>query len=388
LSGNAILELLESSPWLVIGLWCLALLWMAKIAQALLKKTTERLARESSTTGIVISFSGKALPWVFLFFGWAVVLHSADDQIAHIDLFRRLNSLLLIVAFSMLASRAVSGLGEAIVKKHPYDIADNYRARGILTQTRVLTRTLSLVIVVIGVSAGLMVFPEVRKIGTALLASAGVLGLAVGLAAKPIVGNLLAGLQIAFTQPIRLDDVVIVEGEWGRIEEITRSYVVIKIWDERRLIVPLQYFIENPFQNWTRGSANILGTVFLWVDYRMPVDPLREELGKLCEMDPDWDHRVAIIHVTEATEKGIQLRVLMSSRDAARNFDLRCRVREGLIEFIQAHYPQCFPVTRAEINADDRRPHEAAPVVPAAPTTPATRGLQTQGRAFGPGTLS
>ena len=306
-----------------------------------------------------------------------MVLHSADDQIAHIDLFRRLNSLLLIVAFSMLASRAVSGLGEAIVKKHPYDIADNYRARGILTQTRVLTRTLSLVIVVIGVSAGLMVFPEVRKIGTALLASAGVLGLAVGLAAKPIVGNLLAGLQIAFTQPIRLDDVVIVEGEWGRIEEITRSYVVIKIWDERRLIVPLQYFIENPFQNWTRGSANILGTVFLWVDYRMPVDPMREELGKLCEMDPDWDHRVAIIQVTEATEKGMQLRVLMSSRDAARNFDLRCRVREGLIEFIQAHYPQCFPVTRAEINADDRHPREAAPVVPTAPTKPATRGLQT-----------
>ena len=346
---HPVFQIITASPWRMIWLWGLLFLIFTRLGQSLAATTAKRLVGHRATPALILRSALSSLPWVFLFFAWSLVLQAADDEVAHIDVVRRINTLFLIVAISVLASRAVSGLGEAIVGRNPYDIADNYRARGILTQTRVLTRTLSSIIVVIGIAAGLMVFPGVREIGTGLLASAGVLGLAVGLAAKPIFGNLLAGLQIAFTQPIRLDDVVIVEGEWGRIEEITRSYVVVKIWDERRLIVPLQFFIENPFQNWTRGSANILGTVFLWLDYRMPVDPLREELSRLCESDPDWDRRVAIIQVTEANEHAMQLRVLMSSSDAARNFDLRCRVREGLIEYIQTHYPQCFPTTRAQI---------------------------------------
>ena len=351
MSDHFLLQIVTRSPWLMIGLWCFAFLVLTRIGQKVGKPLAARLASRRSTPIVVLRTALPALFWVFLFFAWSLVLQAADDGLPHIDIVRRINTVLLIIAFSLMASRAVSGLGEAIVGNHPYDIADNYRARGILTQTRVLTRTLSSVIVVIGVAAGLMVFPGVRELGTGLLASAGVVGLAVGLAAKPIVGNLLAGLQIAFTQPIRLDDVVIVEGEWGRVEEITRSYVVVKIWDERRLIVPLQFFIENPFQNWTRGSANILGTVMLWLDYRMPVDPLREAFQKLCDSDPDWDRRVAVVQVTEVTEQAMQVRLLMSSADAGRNFDLRCRVREGLIAFVQTHYPQCLPLTRAEVNA-------------------------------------
>ena len=204
-------------------------------------------------------------------------------------------------------------------------------------------------IVVIGLAASLMVFPKLREVGTGLLASAGVLGIAVGLAAKPMIGNLLAGLQIAFTQPIRIDDVVIVEGEWGRVEEINRSYVVLKLWDERRLIVPLQHFIEHPFQNWTRGSAAILGTVMLWVDYGMSVEPLRRELARLCERDLDWDRRVAIIQVTETSERAMQLRVLLSSSNASRNFDLRCRIREGLLDYLRREHAQSLPILRAEL---------------------------------------
>jgi hypothetical protein len=166
---------------------------------------------------------------------------------------------------------------------------------------------------VIGFALALLTFPEVRSVGAGLLASAGVVGIVAGIAAKPIFGNLLAGLQIALTQPIRLDDVVIVEGEWGRIEEIGRTFVVVAIWDQRRLVVPLQYFIEKPFQNWTRTSANLLGTAFLWVDYGMPLAPLRAELERICRSAREWDGRVCLIQVTDASERAMQLRVLVSA---------------------------------------------------------------------------
>jgi small-conductance mechanosensitive channel len=188
----------------------------------------------------------------------------------------------------------------------------------------------------------------VRNLGASLLASAGIAGLVVGIAARPILGNLLAGLQIALTQPIRIDDVVVVEGEWGRIEEIGAAYVVVAIWDQRRLVLPLQYFIEKPFENWTRAASELLGTVFLWVDYGMPVDLLREELRRVCEASPDWDRRVAEIQVTEAGERAVQLRVLVSARDASRAWDLRCHVRERLIDYVRREHPEFLPRLRAE----------------------------------------
>ncbi len=176
----------------------------------------------------------------------------------------------LTACFIWLLVRAVAAGERAILRSHPIDVSDNLEARRIQTQTRVLSRVLMGGIIVLGASLVLLTFPMVQKIGTALLASAGLIGLVAGIAAKPVFGNLIAGLQIALTQPIRLDDVVIVEGEWGRIEEIGSSYVVVRIWDERRMVVPLTWFIENPFQNWTRRSADLLGTAFLWLDYRAP----------------------------------------------------------------------------------------------------------------------
>jgi small-conductance mechanosensitive channel len=197
----------------------------------------------------------------------------------------------------------------------------------------------------------LMTFPGARQFGASLLASAGVVGLVAGIAARPIFSNLIAGLQIALAQPIRMDDVLIVQGEWGRVEEITGTYVVLRIWDDRRLIIPLQWFIENPFQNWTRNSASITGTVFLWVDYRMPMEPLRAEALRACEASPDWDGRLCKLQVVEAGKKAIQLRLLLTSASSGHNWDLRCSVREALVDFMQRDYPQYLPITRAELNS-------------------------------------
>jgi small-conductance mechanosensitive channel len=212
-------------------------------------------------------------------------------------------------------------------------------------------------VLIFGIALILMTFPAVRQIGTSLLASAGLAGLAAGFAAKPVLGNLIAGLQIAISQPIRIDDVVIVEGEWGRIEEITGTYVVVKIWDERRMVVPLQYFIEKPFQNWTRSTSSIIGSVFLWVDYSVPLEALRAETRRLCEEIPHlWDGRVEVLQVTDTSDKAMQLRILLSSVDSSRNWDARCYVRERLITFVNNRYPECLPQLRAEMSTRTLHP--------------------------------
>lgn len=290
--------------------------------------------------------------------GLRAYLGSADDDFHFIDIARHINSLLIIGALTWLGLRIIAVGQDIIVQRNPMNITDNLSARRIQTQTKVLVQTLGFFVILFGISAMLMTFPNARQFGTSLLASAGLAGLAVGFAAKPVLGNLIAGLQIAITQPIRLDDVVIVENEWGRIEEITGTYVVIRIWDERRLIVPLQYFIEHPFQNWTRKTSNIIGSLFLWVDYSIPLEPLRKELENLCQQSPKlWDGKVSVLQVTDTTEKAMQLRILVSSNDSSSNWDLRCFVREKLINFISLHHPESLPQLRANL-------HEEAPKAP------------------------
>jgi small-conductance mechanosensitive channel len=197
----------------------------------------------------------------------------------------------------------------------------------------------------------LMVFDSVRQFGASILASAGIAGIVVGFAAQRSIATLLAGFQIALTQPIRLDDVVIVEGEWGRIEDITLTYVVVRVWDLRRLVVPITYFIEQPFQNWTRSSADILGTVFLYVDYAVPLDALRAELTRLLEASRFWDRKVNLLQVTDAKEQTLEIRALASAADASLAWDLRCEIREKLVAFIQQNYPESLPRLRASLDA-------------------------------------
>src|SRR5688572_4328270 len=202
------------------------------------------------------------------------------------------------------------------------------------------------IIALFAIASMLMVFQPVRQLGTAMIASAGVAGIVIGFAAQKSLGTLLAGFQIAMTQPIRIDDVVIVEGEWGKIEEITLTYVVVRIWDLRRLVVPITYFIEKPFQNWTRTSADILGTVFLQVDYGVPVDAVRQELTRILEASPHWDRKVNVLQVTDAKERTLELRALASSSDASKSWDLRCEMREKLVAFVQKNFPHSLPRLR------------------------------------------
>jgi small-conductance mechanosensitive channel len=229
------------------------------------------------------------------------------------------------------------------------DAEDNLLARKHVTQVGILKRAADTLIVVMTVAAALMSFEQVRQYGVSLFASAGVAGLAVGLAARPLLSNLIAGVQIATAQPIRLDDVVIIEGEYGTIEEITTTYVIVKLWDWRRMVVPLSYFIEKPFQNWTRETSALIGSVFLYVDYAVPVEKLREKLMDIARASPLWDGNVAVLQVSDARDRVVELRALVSARSAPAAWDLRCEVREKLIAHLQRDYPDALPRARQEI---------------------------------------
>ncbi|MGH8847725.1 MAG: mechanosensitive ion channel family protein, partial [Polaromonas sp.] len=285
------------------------------------------------------------------------VWHSAPDAFPLIKGVRHANGLLLLVALTWTGMRAARGVALGVIGLHPVDVADNLNARRIHTQTRMLARTTMFIVLLTGLALMLMTFPGARQFGASLLASAGVAGLVVGIAARPVFSNLIAGLQLALAQPIRIDDVLVVQGEWGRVEEITGTYVVLKLWDERRLIIPLQWLIENPFQNWTRTGAQITGTVFVWVDYRMPLEPLREAARRACEAAPEWDQRLCLLQVVEAGERSMQLRVLVTSANSGLNWDLRCKVREALVDVMQREYPQHLPLMRAEL-AETLRPEK------------------------------
>jgi small-conductance mechanosensitive channel len=249
-----------------------------------------------------------------------------------------------------LAVRGVGAVEARVVREHPVDVADNLRARKVQTQAKVISGIVQGAIVLVGVALALMTIPGIRQIGATLLASAGVIGLVAGFAAKPVFGNLIAGLQLALAQPIRLDDVVIVQGEWGRIEEINATYVVVRIWDERRMVVPLQWFIENPFENWTRTTSQLLGTAFLWLDYRTPMEEVRQALQRICATDGRWDGRVCIAQVTDAGESTLQVRLLVSARNSGDLFDLRCVVRERLVAWLRHAHPDALPVQRVELS--------------------------------------
>ncbi|MDE1184336.1 mechanosensitive ion channel domain-containing protein [Paraburkholderia sp.] len=338
--------------------WIAALIVMAiVVALAVMvhrvgARIVKRIARPFPLTATILHYVDRSTLAVFVILVIEAVLWEAPDHLKFISTLRDMAAVALIGAITWFSVRSAAAIGEAIIQAHPLDTADNLQARRIHTQARVLARSVMVVIVIIGIGGALMTFPNVRQIGASLLASAGVAGLVAGIAARPVLGNLIAGLQIALSQPIRLDDVVVIESEWGRIEEITGTYVSVRLWDQRRLIVPLQWFIENPFSNWTRSSSQIIGTVFLFVDYRMPMAPLREELARIVEAAPEWDGRVQVLQVTDGTDRAMQLRALVSSQDSGLNWDLRCRVREGLLEFIQRHYPQYLPRARAEVSAE------------------------------------
>jgi small-conductance mechanosensitive channel len=296
-------------------------------------------------------FAGRAvrltLPMIAIILGTPALAVSPEME----GIIQNAVSLLLIGTIGIILFQLVDVLAKLVLGRYRIDVADNREARAVYTQVMVLKKIANVVISIFAIASMLMVFDSVRQFGTAIIASAGVAGIIIGFAAQKSIATLLAGFQIALTQPIRIDDVVIVENEWGRIEEITLTYVVVRIWDLRRLVLPITYFIEQPFQNWTRTSADILGTVFLYVDYNVPLDALRAELTRLLEATPLWDRKVNVLQVTDAKERTLELRALASARDAGTAWDLRCYLRENLIAFIQKNYPDSLPRTRATIES-------------------------------------
>jgi small-conductance mechanosensitive channel len=342
------IDLSQFSPWIATGIaGCIgiaAALLAHRILGLVLLRATQRLRIAHSVVRHCQQPARALLP----LFALQLVWQAAPNDLRFIEGLRHLNGLAMIAVLTWAAIGGIRGVAEGIISLHPANVEDNLQARRILTQTRVLARTAMFMAGLTGVAMMLMTFPGARQVGTSLLASAGVVGIVAGLAAQPVFSNLFAGLQIALAQPIRIDDVLIVEGEWGRVEEITSTYVVVAIWDRRRLIIPLKWFIDNPFQNWTRNSAELLGTAMLYVDYRAPLDAMREELQRIVEAAPEWDRRVCTLVVLEATERTMQIRCLVSAASSGLAFDLRCKVREGMIAFLQRHHPDALPRTRFE----------------------------------------
>lgn len=305
------------------------------LTRRMLAKTTPPLASLGLLSGLAIGLSvvSGSAPWSDGVHGWLS------------DMVRSVTAL----AVAWVVIGVIGGVHDIMLARYRTDTRDNLRARRMHTRITVISRVLMIVAGIVGLAVSLMAFDSVERLGASLLASAGIAGIVLGFAARPVLGNLLAGIQIALTQPIRLDDAVVIDGEWGWIEEITATYVVLRIWDQRRLIVPFSRIIEQPFQNWTRTTAEILGAIELHADYTCPVPEVRAELGRLVAAHPAWDGRVAVLQVTDATPTTIVLRALVSAGDSPSAWDLRCDVREGLLRFLGER--GTLPRTRVEMAA-------------------------------------
>ncbi|MDB5798297.1 MAG: mechanosensitive ion channel [Paucimonas sp.] len=349
------LALVQHVPMVAIAVQALLAWIVVFVLHRFGTRVLARMAAPFPFSRRIVAYANKALRLVAFLLLLQVILRNSAGSRAEMQTLQHLSALFLIASITWLAVRTVRAISDSIVELNPATGPDNLEARRVQTQAKVLSRSVMVLILLIGAGMALSTLPMLRQLGTSLLASAGVAGLVVGFAAKPVLGNLLAGMQLAVTQPIRLDDVVIVQNEWGWIEEITGTYVVVRIWDQRRLIVPLQWFIENPFQNWTRSNAELLGTVEIWVDYSLPVEEIRQAAVRFCQAAPEWDGRLCLTQVIDASDRAMRLRVLVSAPDAGLCWDLRCRMREQLLTYINEKYPGALPRMRTTTIGD---PHD------------------------------
>lgn len=363
---DAIIANIQSAvPWLpdwlsaIIILAVLAIVALAVHAVLLRLWRGSRLGR-TRTGALVADRAAGPSRAAFLVLGIGTAIPAVGLSDATTEALVRVAFAAFLLVLGWMAIQLVNLVDDIYLARLPQGYAADALARKRVTQIRVLRRTAQVTIAIVSIAAALMTQPGVARYGFSLLASAGAAGIVVGLAARPVLSNLLAGIQIALTQPIKLEDAVVVQGEWGWIEDITSTYVVIRIWDWRRLIVPLSKFMEEPFQNWTRETSTLIGSVHLFVDYSTPIDRVRQALDGIVRQSKLWDGNVVNLQVVEATDRAIQLRALVSARNSGEAWDLRCEVREKLIAFLQAEMPHTLPRGRLDIAPNEavRAPDE------------------------------
>jgi small-conductance mechanosensitive channel len=329
--------------------WIIALLWLVfRAIRAVEKRMRLWAERTHSLPGkILVPIVGHTLRFSVPLLGIILLLPLLKLPENWTWVTQKGVGILFIVTLSFLIVHGINAMQAALVSRQRLDLPDNLSARRIYTQVSVIRKIIITAVVIIATGSVLMLFDPVRQFGTSILASAGIAGIVIGFAAQRTLGNVLAGIQIALTQPLLIDDIVVVEGEFGQIEEITLTYVTVRTWDLRRMILPITYFVEKPFQNWSRVSTELLGTIVLYLDYQAPIGELRKELKRLVENNPKWDRKVCGLQVTDTKLSTIEVRVLVSSTDPGKVFDLRCEMREGLIEFLCRNHPESLPRQRS-----------------------------------------
>jgi small-conductance mechanosensitive channel len=338
---------------IVAAVILIATIVVALLGQRGLFALFERLVRKN-TDGIAGALLRRAQAPA----GFALPLLAALVALPYLTFPERIDTMLVrvtaVASTIAVAWVVVASIGlytDLVKRRYSLTDEDNLHARQVETRIDILARSAVTVVVLVSGALAAMAFPSIRALGATLLASAGVAGIVIGIAARPLFENMIAGIQLALSQPIRIDDVVIVEGEYGHVEQISSTFVIVRIWDQRRMVLPLTYFIEKPFQNWTRTGSALLGTVFLYVDYTVPVERLREELPKMLATEAKWDGAVHGLQVTDAKESTVELRLLVSARNSADLFDLRCNVRERMIGFLNENHPTALPTTRQKAMA-------------------------------------
>jgi small-conductance mechanosensitive channel len=358
---SAWLPRLGHDPVLHGGLLLLTGIALALISRAILKLGERRLRRSTVVSPRVsitraLFPATAALSWIALARSW----WSVTAPLRAPSWPASLLSVALILAFSYWVARVVFVGARVIEARYDVTRTDNLSSRRVRTQVKFVEKLAYVLVVFAALCGSLFVFEAMRKVGTSLVASAGVASVIIGFAAQKSLSNLIAGVQIAFTQPIRLEDAVVVEGEWGWVEEINLTYVVLRLWDQRRLVLPITYFVEKPFQNWTRTSAQIVGAVMLEVSHAVPFAALERELLRLLEASPLWDRDRWVLQMVDAGERSVRLRALMTAVDSPTAWDLRCYVRRGLVEYMQMHHPEALPGLRIELEEPAKRERMAS----------------------------
>ncbi len=376
---GAIARLPLALSWLTYIGVSIAVLWLAfRVINATERKLQAWVDKSSSVFHkILVPVLGTAARSLVIIFALLIALGAIDLPPFWDHLASKMTALFVIACIARLLVRITTTSEKVLLRENRMDVADNLRARQIYTQVSVTRRIIVIGVNLVAVACALMLFEPVRQYGASILASAGVAGIVLGLAAQKTLANIFAGIQIAICQPIRIDDVVVVEGEWGRIEDISLTFVTVRVWDLRRLVLPINYFIEKPFQNWTRSSAKVINTVFLHADYTLPVEPLRQELIRLVSANPLWDGDVCVLQVTDATPHSLQIRCIMSTIDSSRGWDLKCETREGMVTYLQKNHPDCLPRVRADLRRDPAAPDPRD--IPPVPVPSSAHGTSSPG---------